>query len=106
MVLLSNMALRIWEKKYGKNANHTKKQREEMEASGRGRNQRPGVAGHKHTPAKSSSGPAHRREAEALPRQYNQQSDAGWGQRNNSGPSSTKAAATHTQPVARQPRPQ
>ncbi|KIM89335.1 hypothetical protein PILCRDRAFT_813271 [Piloderma croceum F 1598] len=85
----------IWEKKYGKNANHTKKQREEMEASGRGRKQHPEAAGYRNVLRKGSSDPGRRGKLESPP-QHHQQVDAGWGQRNNSDPSSSS-----TKPVPR-----
>jgi len=81
-----------------------KKQREEMHAPGRGRNQYPEAAGYTNTPRNGLSGPGRRGKLDA-PLQHHQQADAGWGNRNNSDPSSsTNLPASFPRSVAQQPR--
>ena len=94
----------IWEKKYGKNANHTKKQRVTMEASGRGRSLHPEVAGsHRTTQSKGPRGPGRGGKHDTTVQQHHQPADAGWGQRKNSAPSSSKRVGTSTRSAAQQP---
>lgn len=74
---------RIWEKKFGKNANHTKKLRE-MEVSGRGRNQRHGAgarAPNRTTLNHGSSALPRRGKPDGTSQQHHQPADIGWGQR-------------------------
>ncbi|KII90854.1 hypothetical protein PLICRDRAFT_52558 [Plicaturopsis crispa FD-325 SS-3] len=82
----------IWEKKFGKNANHMKKQRETMEASGRGRGRRPGaMPSTRPTPEARPTHPPHK--PVAAVQQHHQQADAGWGQRKNHDPNPSNFTA-------------
>ncbi|KAF7978517.1 hypothetical protein HWV62_45687 [Athelia sp. TMB] len=94
----------IWEKKYGHNANHSKKERQEMLAAGAKQDQRRGARG---PPPKATSSQARRGKPESgTPRQHQQQADTGWGQRGVQSAGSsrppTQAATAHPAAARRQ----
>lgn len=102
----ANDNYRIWEKKYGKNANHAKKQREGFEASGRSHHPRPAMSTRLTRDAPSHpSAPIQRERLQNTSKQQYQQADAGWGKRSNTGASSSlPVALPYSAPRISQPR--
>lgn len=72
----------IWEKKYGQNANHAKKQRAEMLAAGAKQDQARATRGGPPHKADSNQSRASRSKTEdGTSQQHRQQADTGWAQR-------------------------
>lgn len=75
------MASSIWEKKYGHNANHAKKQREEMLVAGAKRDQFRAARRAHEDPNQSRPGARRGKPADRTTQQHHQQADMGWAQR-------------------------